>query len=204
MVKKIVCLVAVFVLCFSISVCAEDELLVYGKDDLTAVLNMTENEIAVYCEQNNITYFAVNNNNTKQVKKTETLDAFSKKTVDFSAMDDEEIVSLEKELSGFENAKGEVVSLNGYKLLKCELKTSDSGGEYVLTQFVTVKNAKKITLSFYTADSADRGYIDGVLDEQFPKEKNLKPIVIAGVVIFSVMALGALLLVIKDLRTKGD
>lgn len=207
MLKKIICLVAIFVLCFCISASAEGEFLVYGEDDTEVfcqAFDMGNVEIADYVSQNNITYLAINRDNTKQIKRSETVDAFSKKVVDFNVLADDEIKNLANGISGFENAKGEVITVGGYKLLKSELKTTDSGGEYVLTQFVTVKNSKKIILSFYTAGEQSRDYIDAVLEEQFPKEKDFKPIVIVGTVAFSLAVLVVLGLIILELRKSKD
>lgn len=181
--------------------------MVYGEDDVELfcqAFDMDACEISEYINQNNITYFAINRDNTKQIKRTEFTDEFSKEIVDFSVLSDSEITSLSSEISGFENSKGKVVTLGGYKLLKSELKTKDSGGEYVLTQFVTVKNSKKITLLFYTSGDTDRGYIDAVLEEQFPKEKDFKPLVIGGTVAFSLAVLVVLALIILELRKKEN
>ena len=198
---------AIFVLCFCFSVSAEGEFLVYGEDDIELfcrAFDMDDCEIVDYVNENNITYLAINRDNTKQIKRSETVDAFSKKVVDFNVLADDEIINLANEISGFKNSKGEVVTARGYKLLKSELKTEDSGGEYVLTQFVTVKNSKKIILSFYTASEQSRDYIDAVLEEQFPKEKDFKPLVIVGTVAFSLAVLVVLGLIILELRKKHD
>ena len=206
-VKKILCFIVAFALCFSFSVSAEEEFVVYGEDDIELfcrAFGMDDCEIVDYVNENNITYLAINRDNTKQIKRSEIVDAFSQKVVDFSVLDDSEIIELNKELSGFENAVGEVVSVGGFKLLKSELKTEDSGGEYVLTQFVTVKNSKKIILSFYTASSADRAYIEDALKEQFPKERNFKPVAIVGTVAFSLAIAVALVLIIAEFRKKED
>lgn len=207
MIKKIICLIAVFVLCFSFAVSAEDELLVYGEADIKLfcrTLDMDAGEISEYISQNNITYFAINRDNTKQIKRSEITDAFSQRIIDFSVLDDTEILNLAEEISGFENSKGQVVNINGVKLLKSELKTEDSGGEYVLTQFVTVKNSKKITLSFFTAGDSDRSYINNALKEQFPKERDFKPVIIGGTAAFSVAVLAVVFLIIAEFRKIED
>lgn len=204
-VKKIICLIAVMLLVFSFCVSAEDEFLVYGEDSINSfseILNMDAGDITEYCKQNNITYFAINRNNTKQIKRSEITDAFSQRIVDFSVLDDNEILNLTKEISGFENSKGQVVAVNGVKFLKTEVKTHDSGGEYVLTQFVTVKGAKKITLSFFTAGNTDRAYIEDALNSQFPKEKDFKPFIIGGTVVLSVAILVIIVLIIAEFRKK--
>lgn len=207
MVKKILCFIVAFALCFSISVSAEEEFVVYGEDDIELfcrAFDMDDCEIVDYVNENNITYLAINRDNTKQIKRSEIVDAFSQKVVDFNVLADDKIKDLANEISGFENSKGEVVTIRGYKLLKSELKTSDSGGEYVLTQFVTVKNSKKIILSFYTASNADRAYVEDALKEQFPKERNFKPIAIVGTVAFSLAVVTAVVLIIAEFRKKED
>ena len=206
-VKKILCFIVAFALCFSFSVLAEEEFAVYGEDDIELfcrAFDMDDCEIVDYVNENNITYLAINRDNTKQIKRSEIVDAFSQKVVDFNVLADDKIKDLANEISGFENSKGEVVTIRGYKLLKSELKTEDSGGEYVLTQFVTVKNSKKIILSFYTAGNADRAYIEDALKEQFPKERNIKPIAIVGTVAFSLAVVTAVVLIIAEFRKKED
>lgn len=206
MVKKIICLIAVLLLAFSFSVSAKEEFLVHGKDDLSSLLNMSTSEIDTYCKENNITYFAVNRDNTKQIKRIEYEDEFSKEVKDLSILTDGQIWSMASELSGFPDVLGNLVydGRGDYKFLKTEHKTKDSGGEYVITQFVTVKDSKKITLSFYTAANADREYIDSVLEEQFPEEKNYKSLISVGIILFFLMALGATLLIIRDLKNNKD
>lgn len=206
-VKKILCFIVAFALCFSFSVLAEEEFAVYGEDDIELfcrAFDMDDCEIVDYVNENNITYLAINRDNTKQIKRSEIVDAFSQKVVDFNVLADDKIKNLANEISGFENSKGEVVTIRGYKLLKSELKTEDSGGEYVLTQFVTVKNSKKIILSFYTASNADRAYIEDALKEQFPQERNFKPVAIVGTVAFSLAIVVALVLIIAEFRKKED
>jgi hypothetical protein len=194
-------------LCCSVTVLADSEFLVYGKDDIEIfcqAFDMDAGEIKYYLSQNNITCLAINGDNTKQIKRSEITDAFSQKVVDFSVLEDSEILNLANQISGFENSKGQVVTVGDIKLLKTEVKTKDSGGEYVLTQFVTVKGGKKITLSFFTAGDGDRAYIETVLKEQFPKEKDFTPFLIGGTVALSIAILVVIVLIILEFRKKED
>lgn len=203
--KRIICLIAVLTVIFSLSVSAVDDLLVYGEDDIEGICNaldMNDCDIADYCKQNNVTYLAVNPDNTKLVKRVEIADDFSKRIVDLSVLSDENIQTLSYELSHFSDAKGRVVSLDGFRLLKYELKTEDN--EYYLTTYITVKNSKRITLSFYTNVGTERDYIDSIVKEQFKADVNYKPFVIVGVVIFGCAAAVAAVLIIKELRKKED
>lgn len=207
MIKKIICLICALLLCCSVTVLADSEFSVYGKDDIDIfcqAFDMDAGEIKYYLSQNNITYLAINGDNTKQIKRSEITDAFSQKVVDFSVLEDSEILNLANQISGFENSKGQVVTVGDIKLLKTEVKTKDSGGEYVLTQFVTVKGGKKITLSFFTAGDGDRAYIETVLKEQFPKEKDFTPFLIGGTVALSIAILVVIVLIILEFRKKED
>jgi hypothetical protein len=206
-IKKIICLICALLLCCSVTVLADSEFLVYGEDDIDIfcqAFDMDAGEIKYYLSQNNITYLAINGDNTKQIKRNEITDAFSQKVVDFSVLEDSEILNLANQISGFENSKGQVVTVGDIKLLKTEVKTKDSGGEYVLTQFVTVKGGKKITLSFFTAGDGDRAYIETVLKEQFPKEKDFTPFLIGGTVALSIAILVVIVLIILEFRKKED
>jgi hypothetical protein len=206
-IKKIICLICALLLCCSLTVLADSEFSVYGEDDIDIfcqAFDMDAGEIKYYLSQNNITYLAINGDNTKQIKRSEITDAFSQKVVDFSVLEDSEILNLANQISGFENSKGQVVTVGDIKLLKTEVKTKDSGGEYVLTQFVTVKGGKKITLSFFTAGDGDRAYIETVLKEQFPKEKDFTPFLIGGTVALSIAILVVIVLIILEFRKKED
>jgi hypothetical protein len=202
--KKIICLVTVLVIVFSFAGCKDSEFLVHGKDDLSAIINMSESEIDAYCEENNITYFAVNADNTKQIKRIEVMDEFAKEVKDLNILTDVQICEMAPELSTFSDALGEVVYRGEYKLLKTEYKTKDNGGEYVITQFVTVKNSKRITLSFCTEANIDREYIDDVLEEQFSEEFDYRPLVNAGAIVFFLIAVVSAVLILRDVKNNNN
>ena len=205
--KKFVCIAIALVICFSFSAFATEKFYVYGEDDIEhfcEMFNMDACEISSYFKENNITYFACNQDNSKQIKRAEIADAFSQKAVDLSVFEDEEILELADEISGFENVNGSVVKQADYKFLKLEMKSNDSGGDYVLTQYTTVKEAKRIVLAFYTTGDADRGYIDDFFAEQFKEQTDYKPFVIIGVAVFGFIGLVALAFVIKDFKKEKE
>ncbi len=205
LVKKIICLFAVLVFVFSFSVSAKEEFLVYGKDNINSIceaLDMEEQDVKQYCEENNITYLAVNPDNTKLIKRVETVDEFSERIVDLSVLSDENIRTLSYELSRFSEANGQIVKLDGFKLLKYELKTDDD--KYYLTTYITVKDSKRITLSFYTDVGNERDYIDEIVTEQFKADIDYKPLIIIGVIAFALVGAFVLALIIRDLRRKEE
>ena len=204
MFKKIICLFWVFLLVFCVTVSADEDFLVYGKhtDELCEALNMKAGDIKDYCEENHITYLAINANNTKQIKRTEFVDKFSQKTVDLSVIPDAEILKLSGEISGFPEAKGEVVKQADLKFLKLRLESKDSGGNYTLTEYITIKEAKKVILAFYTANGEDEAYIESAFAEQFKPKTDYKPFLSVGIVIFVFIGLVAAAFIIKDFKQK--
>ena len=210
MIKKFICVLASFICLFSVNAFAlqvDKDFYVYGQQDaqLCEVIGMTEGELKEYCKTNNITFLAVNKTNTKQIRKAEIKDDFSKKAEDFSAFEDKEILDLTEELTGFSNVKGTVFKKGGQKFLKIEVKTTDSGGEYIITQYITVTGGAKKTLTFYTDAKEDTDYIEEVFSSQFKASDTIsafKVITVVGIVLFSVLALIVLVAIIKDTFTR--
>lgn len=205
MLKKIICILSVLLLVFCVTVSADEDFLVYGEDDIEffcKTFDMDAGEIKYYFEQNNITYFAINRDNTKQIKRMEFVDEFSQKAVDLSVLNDDEILKLTGDISGFPDAKGEVVKHAGLKFLKLRLESKDSGGNYILTEYITVKEAKKVVLAFYTASGQDEEYIEKAFQEQFEPETNYKPFLTVGILIFVFIGLVAVAFIIKDFKQK--
>ncbi len=162
---------------------------------------MSEAELVDYCKKNNVTMLAVNQDNTKQVRKTEIGDDFSKRVKSFWSLKDSEILSLAEDLSGVPDVSGEIVEKSDRKFLKITAKTKDSGGEFILTQYITVNNGIKEILSFYTADGEDNGYIEDFFESEFNAESTptaLRVIYIIGIVLFSVLAVITLWAIIKE------
>lgn len=205
MLKKIICILSVLLLVFCVTVSADEDFLVYGEDDIEffcKTFDMDAGEIKYYFEQNNITYFAINRDNTKQIKRIEFVDEFSKKAVDLSVLSDTEILKLSGDISGFTEAKGEVVKHAGLKFLKLRLESKDSGGNYTLTEYITVKEAKKVVLAFYTANGEDEAYIENAFMEQFKPKTDYKPFLSVGILIFVFIGLVAVAFIIKDFKQK--
>ncbi len=174
---------------------------VYGSDNSTVskTLGMTEHELKEYIEQTNITYLAVNKDNTKQIKKCEYTDDFSKKVQSFLSLKDAEILELAEQLSGIPDVTGQIVEKGALKYLKVTAKTKDSGGEYILTQYITVDKGVKINLSFYTDIDQGTDYIEEYFNSQF-KETPLafKVVTVIGIALFSLLAVIVLIAIIKD------
>lgn len=205
MLKKL--LISVVVLCVMLTtvVSAVDigsDFYLYGRDDnkLAAVLNMTEDEVKSYCEQNNINLLAVNKDNTKQIREIIRETEFSKTVKNLAVLKDDEILSLTYQLCGIDNAKGKVIEKATYKYLKIEVKGKDSGGEYILTQYITVKNSKTVTLSFYTSNGEDTGYTDKIFNSQFRDISKTKGWLTAALALLLGVAVTLSFMIIRDLK----
>ncbi len=202
MIKKIALIIMVLLMS-SISVFAKSEFYVYGKDNIDyfcEIFDMNAGDINDYFEQNNITYFACNKDNTKQIKKIETVDEFSKRVFDMSVLEDDDILDLADELSGFTGTKGDVIEYEGRKFLKTEHQTKDSGGNFVLTQYITVEKSKKTVISFYTAENTERAYIWENFKSLVEPQNDYALFLILGVGIFAFVALWIIVLLIKDFK----
>ncbi len=201
--KLLIAFFALSVLLISVVSAIEvsDEFYLYGRDNekLAKALSMTESQVDDYYEANDLTLLATNADNTKQIREVTTITEFSKTIKNLAVLEDDKILKLTKELSGFDNVKGTVVEKDAYKYLKIEVKSTDEGGEYYLTQYITVKNGKHIVLSFYTSGGKDRGYIEKIFNSQFEDVVALKTTVTVLMIICIIVTVVMAVLVVLDL-----
>ena len=207
MIKKFICAVCCTVCLFAVNASAltvGNEFYVYGEQtaQLAEVIGMSETELAQYLKDNSITYLAVNKTNSKQIRKTEITDDFSKKVVNLSALSDEDILQLIEELSGYGGVSGEVITEKNQKFLKTQVKTADSGGEYIITQYVTVSDSVTSMLTFYTDSGEDTDYVEDVFQSQFKTDNTYKIIAIVGIIVFTAAAIVIAVLLVKDMKNK--
>ena len=213
MLKRFICFIFAFCTVLSISVSAlkpTDDFYILGKDNkkICSVLKITEKELKKLCDENFITYFAVNKNNTKQIKLTETKTSFSKKIGNLTHLSDDTALALTEEALIPEGVKGQIVNKDGQKFVKTEAETNDSGGKFIVTNYITVSNKTLYTLSFYTKSSLDTDYVEKVFEtfneEGFYSEKdNKSPIMYViwiAVILLSVSAAFVIFTIIKDIK----
>ena len=206
MIKKLLVSLAVLTVLLSSALSAleiGEGFYLYGRDnkEVSKILNMTDAEIKDYCEQNSITFLAVNEDNTKQIRETESVNVFSKTVGNLAVLSNIEIKNLTADLCGFENAEGKVIKKESYKYLKVELKTKDSGGEYVLTQYITVKDGKSTTLSFYTSAALSTDYCDEIFNSQFKNTSALRVVITVLLALLFGLAAWLSVMIVRDLST---
>lgn len=179
-----------------------DEFYLYGRDDkkLADVLSMSEDELLAYCKQNDITLLAVNADNTRQIRETTSVTEFSKTVNSLAVLSDDEITALTYQLCGIENVKGKIIEKDAYKYLKIEVKSQDSGGEYILTQYITVKGGKSVVLSFYTSGSKDTSYTEDIFNSQFSNTSATKGWLTAALAVLLIICAALSLMIVRDLK----
>lgn len=223
--KKLVCLLAALVIC-CVTVCAADGIgidagegfEVYSSGGevsrVTELLGMSDSEFKDYCKKNNIIYFAVNGDNTKQIRVTLNETAFSAGIGNLSVLPDEKITALIPEFTGSDQVGGTVTEKDGQKFVKVNIETSDSGGEYSVLQYTTVAEKKEYTLSFYTSGGQDTAYTEKVFEsftaEDFAltskeaKASPLKYVVIAAIIVFAAVCAVVIFTLIRDIKKRTD
>ncbi len=174
LIKKIFLIIAVAVLSIgftvnaaeSVSLDLPEEFYIHSQnpEKVSEILNIEEKELSAYCMNNSILFLAVNDDNSKQIRVSVGENEFSNSVVNVSNLSDDKISHLAPDISGIEDVRGEVVNLNGQKFLVIGTKSEDSGGEYILTQYITVADRQIIVLSFYNNASADSDYIKDVFE----------------------------------------
>ena len=195
---------------FSLS--PDEEFYIYGQhnEKISDILGVSETEIKEYCGKN-VIYMALNKDNSKQIRITTGQNAFTYSVVNISNFTNDKILSLSSDIIGIENVKGEVVNKNGQKFVKTEIRSEDSGGEYILTEYITVADKKSYVLSFYTDINADKGYIDEVfesynsvyfINEKAQSKGILQYILPALTIIFGMITLLVAVTLIIDIRKK--
>lgn len=109
-------------------------------------------------------FLAVDKENKRQIRLTVGVDSLSEETVNMSYLSNDTLLSLAPQITGVENARGEVVTKDGQKFVKIQLRSADEGGDYVLTRYFTVAGGKSYVLSFYTDIDTDREYIEATFE----------------------------------------
>jgi len=167
------------------------------KTDISKIVGIKSEEAEKYFTDNNLLFLSVDEKNSFQIKLSETKDNFSAKTVNFSYLSDEKLLSLSENLfaktDDKASSKVKLVQNGGMKFLKRNEAHKDSGGEYVVTQYVTVVNGKNYRLSVLAPGLSESDVADTIFKslEIFDEESNVeasliqKVLIISGIVIFS-------------------
>ena len=144
----------------------DGEFYTYGQDNdkIAELFNLEQAALKAYIGENSIRELFVSKDNTKQIRLTFETTDFSNSIINLSYLSNDSILSLTPDIIGIEGVKGQVLEKQGQKFVKTQLKSADSGGEYILTEYLTVADRSKLTLSFYTQYGTDMEYIENTFN----------------------------------------
>lgn len=212
--KRIIALIAVFILLFSLTVSADSSInitpdgeFITETEQIAKIIGMDKNELLDFCIENKIVYIAVNKDNSKQIRVTVKENDFSNGIVNINGLSDDKINAVLPDVIGVEGIKGEIINKDGQKFIKTEMSSKDSGGDFILTEYITVANKKVYVLSFYTNKKADTKYIEKTFETlespNFVVENNgLFWIVGIAIVIFLFATVFIIITLIRDIKAK--
>jgi len=113
------------------------------------------------------------------------------------------------DITGIAGAKGEIIDRNGQKFIKTEFRSSDSGGNFILTQYFTIADKQTFNLSFFTSYGSDTAYIektfqsynnDSFITTYSDENRRLSILLPICVVILSAVCIVVTVSIVKDLR----
>lgn len=176
-------------------------------DKVAKLIGISSEELEKYFDDNGVLLIAVNKDNSRQVRLSEIDNEFSELVGDISDMEDNDISEIALELSGGRSDYKLFFEDGGYKYIVFSDSRKDSGGNYTVTQFFTVKGGKMYQLSFYEPG-------DTVPDEVYNMAKTLRvdygqksgiPVWAAlligiGIAVFASLAAVMVVGIIKDTR----
>ena len=162
----------------------------------------------------NDVYLAVNSGNTKQIRIRTEITEFSNRIGNISNLSDDNITALISDIVGVEDVNGDIIDKDGQKFIKIQLRTTDSGGEYILTQYFTVASKQSFVLSFYTDINEDTEYIGKTFESYTSpyfnsitkdgKSNMMSYIILGAAILFLVVCVVVTITIFIDLKKKNE
>jgi hypothetical protein len=159
-------------------------------------------------------YLAVNSGNTKQIRIRTEITEFSNSIGNISNLSDDNITALISDIVGIEDVNGDIIEKDGQKFIKIQLRSTDSGGEYILTQYFTVASKQNFVLSFYTDINEDTEYIEKTFESytspyfnsitQNNKSNSMSYIILGAAILFLVICVVVTITIVLDLKKKNE
>ena len=184
-----------------------------NKKEIADIVGVAEKELDSYFEDGKLEFLAVNSDNTSQIKLSVSADDFSEKIISFNNLDDEKLLGLANSFftGPYESVSKNtvVVNSNGCKYLKHKEKLTDSGGEYTVTQFITVYDGKTYRLSVSYTDNDSKNFDNQILKNFEIKEKDnisplLKVALTVAVLIFAAVIISTSISIFNTYKTEKD
>ncbi len=221
MLKKIICAASLLLLSVTVSALSGNAEISVGKEFYTngdnaekaaEIVGLDKDRLESYLEDNGIVYFAVNSDNTKQIRISVGESEFSGSVINLSNLSDDKITALMPDITGSREIRGDIVEKDGQKLVKTQISTSDSGGKYTVIQYITVAAKKNYVLSFYTSENEDTDYTETLFktykSDDFYSEKSDKSgygyIILGAVILLCLVSAYIIFTLIRDIKNEGN
>mgnify|MGYP003291553725 CR=1 FL=1 len=181
----------------------------YGNDvtEVAEILGIGNKELSKTLKDNNIIYFAVSPDKSTQIRVSCAEDDFAKKLGDINNLSQKETKNLFKSLKVGNNADFKTDKSNGRNYIRsCEV-LKDSGGEYTVTQYITVLNGKSYYLTCYNNGSKTSKEVEKIF-QGFSIEDTYKNLIItryvvaASIILFMLICVAMAVGIFKKLRKK--
>lgn len=176
------------------------------------IVGLDKAKLESYLEDNGIVYFAVDSENTKQIRISVDVSDFSESVINLSNLSDDKITALMPDITGSCEIRGDIVEKDGQKFVKTQISTSDSGGKYTVIQYITVAAKKNYVLSFYTSENEDTDYTETLFktykSDDFYSEKSEKSgygyIILGAVILLCLVCAYIIFTLIRDIKNEGN
>lgn len=187
------------------------------KDDLSElskVVGISSDDLKSYFNDGNFLYIAADKTNKNQIKLSCYEDEFSKKSINLIGFEDNDLLTLGEFFltAKSEDSKPNITTEtnNGTKFIKTVENHKDSGGEYTVTQYITVIDGKTYKLSVFTPANADK-QLEKEVFNSFRIEQNdgflftfNHLLIILAVMLFATLIVMSVLSIIKSKKAIED
>ena len=183
----------------------EDYVFSYGNakpDSVAQIIGMDSEKFSNYFKSNGLLFIAVKEDNSVQIRFSKYSNEFSQKLGNMENLNDKEFSEIASKLAGNKTYEKEASGEQTFICIKENLK--DSGGEYVSTQYITVKNGNIYQLSCYNNGSETEGEITEIFNSlSFSSSDNFNWLY--TMIFLAVIILGAVIIImvkgiVTDLR----
>ena len=171
------------------------------------ILGMSDGELSEFLKKNEITYFAVSNDKSTQIRLSGVEDNFGKTVGEMNNLNNKQLKDLIKTLKKESTAKFSIDTSNGRNYIKSSSLLKDSGGEYTVTQYITVVNGKTYYLTCYNSGTKTSGEIKSVFSnliiyDVLNKTDNIKYIIGFLIVALMLISVGLIVGIYKKIKVK--
>lgn len=171
------------------------------------ILDMSDDELSDFLKKNKITYFAVSKDKSTQIRFSGVKDNFGKTVGEMKNLNNNQLNDLIKTLKKGSTAKFSIDISNGRNYIKSLSLLKDNGGEYTVTQYITVVNGKTYYLTCYNSGTKTSSEIKNVFSnliiyDVLEKTDNIKYIIGFLIVALMLTCVGLIVGIYRKLKVK--